>query len=732
MAARRNLNYPRRLVSLGDVPVVARRSVSTRGAFNWGLRVERSETANLKYRPDVDGLRAVAVLAVVLYHTQLGISGGYVGVDVFFVISGYLITGLVIKDLDAGRFSLAGFWERRVRRILPALAVMVAAVLGVGYVLLLPSDLEKLGESAIAQGSLVANVYFWRDVDYFGGRAELKPLLHTWSLAVEEQFYLVFPLFLMLIGGIGRARRFAVLTILAFASLVLCVYASYFYPGANFYLLPPRAWELLLGGMLATAPAANPRRSTGEIISWIGLGSILASVVFYDPTTRFPGLAALPPCLGTAAVIYANSNRLSSVGRFLATAPMTFVGLISYSLYLWHWPVIVYIRYLNLTLDWQLSVLAVTLSFLFAILSWWFVERPFRHRGQASERRKVFGTAALVMGLLLAVSTVFWRSDGLPGRYSGDSAGLLEDATWTGRDFQRSLPDIAEGRIPLLGESSDHAEPGSFILWGDSHGLMLTDVVDQLAREHNVSGYGAVSAACCPLPGAWNQFSQESPEDQLKRNEAFLKFIVEKQVKNVLLVARWSFYTEGWSGAEHALRYTDKSQVGSALVDSPNHRPSPEESAEVLQRHLNVLIAKLVDAGVKVWILKQVPEQDVPIAAQLLKRKRAHIAAPINSVTIESYRQRQAGVDRVFAQLPAGVEILDPTSHFFDRFGEGVITVDGRACYKDLDHLSKFGANELVRPVLEPVFAAIAESDAARSVVRIPTGSAKAGAVESE
>ena len=267
--------------------------------------------AKSSYRPEVDGLRAIAVIAVLIYHLGIGLPGGFVGVDVFFVISGFLITGIIHRGLENGTFSLGEFWERRVRRIFPALFVVLAATLAAGYWLLPPNELEDLGRSSVAQALLVANVYFSQSTGYFAGPAEFKPLLQTWSLAVEEQFYLFFPLALCFLKRIGRMKLFTLLATIALISLAASIYGIVFHPGSatTFYLLPTRAWELLVGCMLAVLPwkcRPSPRRDGA--IAILGLLAIAIPIFMYDSSTPFPGLAAVPPVLGTAAIIFATAS----------------------------------------------------------------------------------------------------------------------------------------------------------------------------------------------------------------------------------------------------------------------------------------------------------------------------------------------------------------------------------------------------------------------------------------
>ena len=309
----------------------------------------RAETT--EYRPDIDGLRCVAISTVVLSHAGVPwFAGGYVGVDVFFVISGYLITRILRAGLDDYPRSIATFYERRARRILPALMVAVAAVLVAGAWVLGPTPFERLAQSTIATTLFVSNLWFWNSSsDYFGADVRFEPLLHTWSLAVEEQFYIVFPLLLALMA---RARRRLVRPLIAgicLVSLGMAVHAlATDRPQSAFYLLQSRAWELGIGALLALSAIPVPRqRGVVESLAVLAGAGILVPVFFYDVATPFPGLAALPPCVGTAMLIWLGGGSESRVKAALSLSPVVFIGLISYSLYVWHWPIIVFDRILH-------------------------------------------------------------------------------------------------------------------------------------------------------------------------------------------------------------------------------------------------------------------------------------------------------------------------------------------------------------------------------------------------
>src|SRR4051812_27608716 len=303
----------------------------------------------IPYRPEIDGLRAIAVAAVVLFHLQLGCPGGYVGVDVFLVISGFLITSLIWTRLEDGTFTFAEFWERRARRIVPALAAVTIATLAAGWFMLLPADFKSLGKDAASQALFAANIRYWLDTGYFAAAADEKPLLHTWSLAIEEQFYVLMPLALWVVfrARAAKKRELAIALLLGclVASFALSAYGVVHYSSSTFYLLPTRAWELLLGGVLSFMPAAHERlraRAGRELAELFGLALIAWAAVAYTPKTPFPGIAALMPTGGAAILIWAASQKRgeasTTVETLLASRPVVLVGLMSYSIYLWHWP----------------------------------------------------------------------------------------------------------------------------------------------------------------------------------------------------------------------------------------------------------------------------------------------------------------------------------------------------------------------------------------------------------
>ena len=371
----------------------------------------------MRYRPEIDGLRAIAVAAVILFHAGFALfSGGFVGVDVFFVISGFLITSIIVEELKTGRFSVLRFYERRARRILPALFMVMAACIPFAYRLLSPDDLKDFAQSLAAICLFASNVLFWGESGYFDTQAELKPLLHTWSLAVEEQFYVVFPLLLLAAWRLGRVVLLSLIGAIAVVSLFISVDEVRNFPSAAFYLLPSRAWQLLVGALASFVAdrwqAADVRqpavRLAGEAVGWGGVVMIVLALFLFDERTPFPGLNAALPTIGTALVLLCASDR-TSVGRMLAWRPLVGLGLISYSAYLWHQPLFAFTKHALLAdLPTDLAIVLCAATIVLACLSWRYIEQPFRDRSLIS-RGAVFALSAVGMAAFVGLGFIGHR-----------------------------------------------------------------------------------------------------------------------------------------------------------------------------------------------------------------------------------------------------------------------------------------------------------------------------------
>lgn len=461
----------------------------------------RSSHGTSSWRPDIDGLRALAVLAVVIYHIEPKLlPGGYIGVDIFFVISGYLITGILFRQTQAGSFSLWQFYERRVRRILPAATVMMAATLCAGYFVLLPRAYVDLAQSAIAAALSAANVFFYWTTDYFDAAKGTKPLLHTWSLAVEEQFYLVLPIVLLGLSRFGpRVLRTSLIVLALLSFGASCYFVTVDQPAA-FYMPYLRAWELLAGGLLAVFRWVPPRSlAMRNVMAFLGLGLIFGSLVLLNEQSSFPGLTAAPACIGAVLLLAAASAdpaRGSLISWGFSLPPVRYVGLISYSTYLWHWPVIAFYREGSAFLPIELpggkasALLLLIASLVLGALSRHFIEKPFLNSTARSSKVIVgWGVASIAAICVIAGSVV--ATGGLASRFSDNGQRIAAYADYDDGPVYRNgdcfisskydasdykvdlcLPTKASGRrVLIIGDS--HA---AHLWWGFSHTLVGANV----------------------------------------------------------------------------------------------------------------------------------------------------------------------------------------------------------------------------------------------------------------
>jgi peptidoglycan/LPS O-acetylase OafA/YrhL len=456
------------------------------------------------YRRDIDGLRAIAVLSVILFHFAAGLlPGGYLGVDIFFVLSGYLITRIIHGEILAGRFTLSGFYERRVRRILPALLVLLSVCALVAVLVLLPTDLIRFSKGLLATLAFVANLFAWRDSNYFSPLADQKPLLHTWSLGVEEQFYILFPLILFLL--VRRWSRLTLPIVIAatVVSLLLHAWMLGAHAQAAFYLLPTRAWELGVGAIVALSPVrAEPGPATlaRNLAAIIGLGLIAAGLLL--PAEIRPAvLGALLVGAGTALLIRTGQQGDNPVARLLGMAPLVWIGLISYSLYLWHWPLIVFSRYYIVRDLRPVEIAALWLAmFVAAWISWRYVERPFRQRG--FPRRTLYLGSAAGTAVLAVAAIALLQTRGLPGRLSPEAAVISEAVE---SHFQCAYHDrvrlAATHGCALNLPSGDPAE-ARLVVFGNSHAQMYAPAWRTLLEQRGEAGLLVSMIGCLPTVSA--------------------------------------------------------------------------------------------------------------------------------------------------------------------------------------------------------------------------------------
>lgn len=454
----------------------------------------------IPYRSEIDGLRAVAVVPVILFHAKFAaFSGGFVGVDVFFVISGYLITSLVLAELERGRFSFRRFYERRIRRLAPALILVVLATVPPALLLMTPTQLKDYAQSVVAVALLASNVLFWIQSGYFVPSAEMKPLLHTWSLAVEEQFYLLFPLLLVLTWRRAPGRVVLMMLGLGVLSVAAMVVLLRVNPTGNFFLAPSRFWELIAGALCAGRTLRLPP-AAAEAASGLGLAMIAVSVALFDETTPFPSAWTLLPVAGTVLVILC-AGQAPRVRALLSLRPLVWIGLISYSAYLWHQPLFAFARLASLEPPGPAAYLAlIAATLLLAHLTWRWVERPFRHPppgSWAASPPRLWAGYVAASAALIAFGLAGHVSRGFPDRLSAEARAIL---AWLDHAPTRRTPDpcfinTETGTVDTLRDRCLGGGPAVFLI-GDSHAQALTQGLQDVAGLSWMTG-----SACPPIRG---------------------------------------------------------------------------------------------------------------------------------------------------------------------------------------------------------------------------------------
>jgi peptidoglycan/LPS O-acetylase OafA/YrhL len=632
------------------------------------------------YRPDIDGLRALAVIAVVLYHAQVpSFGGGYVGVDVFFVISGYLITRLLAgSGATPLRLPWSEFYLRRARRILPALLLVSLVATVAAIAILLPFDLPRFGKYLAASSVFLSNIpELTERVGYLNSRLAYTAITHYWSIAVEEQFYLVYPLALYLIGRYLPQRRTATLAILAIASLLLCILLSYHRPLSNFYLTPTRAWELLLGAVVAgNASHWFRRRLINDVLAILALLSLGIVVHWYGNMTRYPGLYTLVPCLATALLIVTGQQRSALVSRVLSLRPLVFTGLISYSLYLWHLPLLVFFGYYYIVPLGPVAMAGLLAAlYLLATLSFRLVEKPIRNRSILKSNRAFIWCALVTNAIVFTAGVVLWNSDGFPKRFPPKLR--IADQAWIGsrggflQCLQRSMNAVARGQLCSLGPQDDSAPRA--LVWGDSHAMALLPAYRQLAEQHGIRIYLALKAGCRPLLGMVNtSYDQDWQVGCLAFNDAVASAIEILKPRVVILNAHWI-------------------DVDADLGPAPKLAGGPPASN--FSRGLEQTLRAVGAAHATACVVLDVPafKYDLPYALDMASYRG--ISVDFLQLTRGEALAQYRGPERDFHLLEQrGMLTTVDTKDLLCRGDSCAYEADGELLYSDWDHLSARGA----------------------------------------
>ncbi len=610
----------------------------------------------MRHRADIEGLRAVAVLPVVFFHLGIGVfSGGYVGVDIFFVISGFLITNVITEDIRRGRFTIANFYNRRIKRIFPALYFMIFVCL-LFSIVLLPQDLAAFSTSIVSVALFSSNVFFWITTNYFDAPAQSKPLLHTWSLSVEEQFYVLYPLLLFALGRQYNRIVLGVIAGLGLVSLGLCVGLTPSHPSAAFYLPFTRAWELLAGAFVARAvwPAAPGLREAGALA---GIAAILVAIFGFQADTPFPGYAALLPVAGAALLIAAGPA--TWVAKALSIAPAGFVGRLSYSLYLWHWPIIVFVRYYYLTLPLPaVAAICLVLSFVLSYFSLLVVERPFRTRPFPVRAVLLAGVAVSV--LFIGVGAVGRFEKGFPGRFPSAVAMTDPPSYHRGTCFLEDTQSFSAWSPEHCTFAASVEPARRIVIWGDSYAAHLTPGFLALQKETPLTLTEVTMTGCPPVldydePGRVNcRPFMAAAESWIDADAPDL----------VVIAARWN-------------RYRDFSLVAGKLAAT---------------------LARMKAQGIKFLLVGESPTYTDPVPQILTVLQRRGIPAdvftPENTFATDTVLRRMAEADDGL--------FFAPRTALCD--GQRCrIKLDGQALHWDQGHLSDLGSTRVVaamRPLL--------------------------------
>lgn len=502
----------------------------------------------MEFRKDVEGLRAIAVIPILLFHAGVSqLSGGFVGVDIFFVISGFLITRIISNDIENGSFSIKTFYGHRIIRIFPLLILVVALSNLLGYASFYPADNKILGESSVAAGLFVSNLYFWRNVDYFTPPSQYTPLLHTWSLGVEEQFYIFFPILMMAAFARLRGRKEIswLITVLSLLSFALALWLSLTdRERTSFYTLPSRAWELGIGAIVALGGFPSIRApKLREIVTVLALALIVFAVFFIRPEFTFPAPWALVPCLGTALLIGYAPGTL--VGRMLSVPPLRSIGRVSYAIYLWHWPIIVFYKvyigykiYLEHNFTIQDISICVILTLIAAYASTFLLERPLIKRYRGARPRLIFATSLPAMAAVVLTGLFIARNPGKPQDYAPEIASVIGYASYEttedyraqfrpGKCFITSFDRAADSDCTRLDENRPNV-----VLAGDSLAAQYWRAYQDRFPEYNV--IQATAPGCRPTLNPVGK-----PLCKAAVNDVMMRLVPSEQTRTVILSASW-------------------------------------------------------------------------------------------------------------------------------------------------------------------------------------------------
>lgn len=675
----------------------------------------------MNYRAEIDGLRAIAVIPVILFHAGFEVfRGGFVGVDVFFVISGYLITSIIINEMESGRFSITGFYERRARRILPAMFFVMLICIPFAWYILIPSDLIDFGQSLIAVSTFSSNFLFWSESGYFDTAAELKPLLHTWSLAVEEQYYIIFPIFLLACQRLHLKWTLTLLIIIFFISLTIAQWGAYNSPSATFYLLPTRGWELLLGVFLAYLQKLNYSFKShwiNQTLSLIGLSLVTYSVFTFDESIPFPGLYALIPTLGTCLIILSALPR-TFVFNLLTLPFIVSLGLVSYSSYLWHQPILAFSRHLfDGDISNILTFILCACSILMAYFSYRYIEKPFRNKDKFGRK---FITIFSLSGILLFTLSGLGFASGFiysPNKIPGIEYISLRDKLERNGSICKTSLELSQNKTFRSCEFGSLSSSNSVILFGDSHAESISFELDRQFKRKNIRGiwiYEILSSSSVCDTTIFTVDRVRSKDTNLKRNcienfrDAMNSF---PDTPITIIVNRWTmkyypiknliddpYFNNEKLNCRESGPYVEFMPINtdSVLINNiENKKSSIRSFLDILPKDkYHFLIYPIPEIGCDIYKLN----------SQVFKKSGKPILDL--SFPVEEYLERNFFINEEFNSYfeqykPDNILPVYSEKLFCRTFKENECSIihDSLPLYLDDDHLSDFGSSLLVNEI---------------------------------
>jgi peptidoglycan/LPS O-acetylase OafA/YrhL len=666
----------------------------------------------VEYRREIDGLRAVAVLPVILFHAGFSFfSGGFVGVDVFFVVSGYLITSILIAELEQGNFSIARFYERRARRILPALFVVMLACLPFAYMWMLPSQLEDFSESLVTTVLSLSNIYFLSQVNYFAPDAELQPLLHTWSLAIEEQYYFLFPLMLLALRRFSLKTKAVCIFWLVVISFLFSEWAWRENSARSFFFTLSRFWEIGVGSICAFFSVGRAQRSS-NVLSMAGLAMIVVSIFAYSDRIPSPSAYTLVPVVGTALIILFAAKE-TWVAQLLSLRGFVGIGLISYSAYLWHQPLFAFARLRSLTEPSYVLMggLAVA-ALLLAWATWRYVEQPFRKRANPAlvTQRSVFAASGAVGAVFIALGLAGYVGQGFNWRFSAEMLRYVEADNAKPPSPCDYGPEDPVPKHPVNDCLFSNDEGNvNVLLAGDSHMLALSEVLGEALSSKKIGYYHASPTGCLPLRNM-RPFGQISNRKCTEHNDVIYNYAARSGITTVVLASRFPWYLAGsqFDNGEGGVESGEAGWVDVAeRIDSDAN--DDERQARVIAAY-EQRIRELAEQF-NVVLVYPVPEAGWNVPNHAFRIAYFSEENPTITTSYTVYRERALEVNALFDRLVSGLpnvygarvhEVL--CSEATDR----CVNADADAVYyNDDDHLNNEGARLVTPTIIEAIEAAL-------------------------